>query len=73
MLAWWLQHSLNSFIYIVRYIYEENTGASVLMRGGRPLHYCLNPPCNGTYMSTLVEGNHVRTPVIGGIAATAGT
>ena len=57
----------------MEYIYEENTRASVLVREGNRFTTASYPPCNGSYMSTLVEGNHMRTPVIGGIAATAGT
>ena len=60
---------LKLFYIHSEYIYEENTGASVLVREGDRFTIA----CNGTYMSTLVEGNHMRTPVIGGIAATAGT
>ena len=68
LLARWLQHSLNSFMYIHTeiHIYEKNTRALVLVEGRATASHCLYTPCNGTYMSTPVEGNHMRTPVIGG-------
>ena len=60
------------YIYIIRYIYEKNKRALVLVRGATASH-CLYTPNNGTYMQTPVGGNHMRTPVIEGIAATTCT
>ena len=63
------------FFYIHKgiYIYEDITRASVLAREGDRFTTASYQPCDGTYMSTLVEGTHMRTPVIGVNAATACT